>query len=96
MSALPATYRRDRRHGAARTIILGGERRCSANGSAFLLPSTEAEEKEAAARRIECIRELAYRNAADRGFEPGHELDDWLAAEREVLLWEAGQRFSGD
>jgi hypothetical protein len=30
------------------------------------------------------IRELAYFKAKARGFAPGHELDDWLEAEREV------------
>jgi hypothetical protein len=32
------------------------------------------------------ITELAYYKAERRGFEPGHELDDWLEAEREFLL----------
>jgi Protein of unknown function (DUF2934) len=31
------------------------------------------------------IRRLAYLLAERRGFEPGHEAEDWLAAEREVL-----------
>jgi len=30
------------------------------------------------------IRCLAYLMAERRGFEPGHEADDWFAAEREV------------
>jgi Protein of unknown function (DUF2934) len=30
------------------------------------------------------ISELAYRRAAERGFAPGNELEDWLEAEREV------------
>lgn len=30
------------------------------------------------------IQEAAYFKAERRGFVPGHELDDWLAAEREV------------
>lgn len=30
------------------------------------------------------IEEHAYCLAQGRGFAPGHELDDWLAAEREV------------
>lgn len=30
------------------------------------------------------IQELAYYKAERRGFAPGHELDDWLEAEREV------------
>jgi hypothetical protein len=29
------------------------------------------------------IAELAYYKAESRGFEPGHELEDWLAAEQE-------------
>jgi hypothetical protein len=30
------------------------------------------------------IAEAAYLRAAERNFAPGHELEDWLAAEREV------------
>ena len=30
------------------------------------------------------IAEVAYYRAQRRGFEPGHELEDWIAAEREV------------
>jgi Protein of unknown function (DUF2934) len=30
------------------------------------------------------IAEIAYFHAQRRGFEPGHELEDWLAAEAEV------------
>lgn len=30
------------------------------------------------------IRQLAYLYSERRGFTPGHETDDWLAAEREV------------
>ena len=32
------------------------------------------------------ISELAYYKAESRGFEPGHELDDWLEAEKELML----------
>lgn len=32
------------------------------------------------------IRRLAYLMSERRGFEPGHETDDWLAAEHEVLV----------
>ena len=32
------------------------------------------------------IAELAYYKAESRGFEPGHEFDDWLEAEREFML----------
>lgn len=30
------------------------------------------------------IRELAYQYSESRGFAPGHELEDWCAAEAEV------------
>lgn len=31
------------------------------------------------------IAEAAYFHAEQRGFAPGHELDDWLAAEAEIV-----------
>jgi hypothetical protein len=31
------------------------------------------------------ISTAAYYRAADRGFAPGHDLEDWLQAEREVM-----------
>jgi len=40
-----------------------------------LLPSDE--------KRISRIAESAYYKAEARGFSPGYELDDWLAAEAE-------------
>jgi hypothetical protein len=44
--------------------------------------------------RYERIAEAAYLRAEQRGFEPGHEVDDWLEAEREVdaLLSSDGSR----
>ncbi len=36
------------------------------------------------AGREQQIQQAAYALAAERGFEPGHELDDWLAAERSI------------
>jgi len=38
----------------------------------------------AAEQRLRMIAEAAYYRAMARGFESGHELDDWLAAEREL------------
>ena len=35
-------------------------------------------------RRTEMIAEAAYYRAESRGFAPGHETEDWLAAEAEV------------
>ena len=37
------------------------------------------------------IAVAAYLRAQARGFDPGFELDDWLAAEREVLDSEPGR-----
>lgn len=42
---------------------------------------------EAGARDIEHLQRVAtaaYFMSQKRGFEPGHELDDWLAAEQEI------------
>ena len=38
------------------------------------------------ADRDAIVAELAYYKAESRGFELGHELDDWLAAEAECSL----------
>jgi hypothetical protein len=40
--------------------------------------------------REERIAELAYSYAHARGFEPGHEVEDWLRAEKEVDTLLAG------
>lgn len=49
-----------------------------------------AADVQAARRRYERIAEAAYRRAEQRGFAPGGELDDWLAAEREFDAAEKG------
>ena len=41
------------------------------------------------------IAEAAYYRAEARGFEAGHELEDWLAAENEIDLLLEAERFSG-
>jgi hypothetical protein len=51
----------------------------SADPSPFSRPSSAQ-----TMAREEQIAIAAYDRAARRGFEPGHELEDWLAAEREV------------
>ena len=38
------------------------------------------------------IQERAYQFFVDRGCEPGHELEDWLRAEREVKASREKQR----
>ena len=44
------------------------------------------------ARRHALIEKAAYLRAEHRGFEPGHELEDWCEAEREIDT----QLFRGD
>lgn len=46
--------------------------------SACIEPPTREASREA------MIAEAAYFRSAHRGFEPGHEVDDWLAAEAEI------------
>ena len=46
-------------------------------------PQEESAQSAEACRELR-IAALAYRKSEARGFEAGHELDDWLAAEREV------------
>jgi Protein of unknown function (DUF2934) len=48
----------------------------SVDPARFAEPTTES--------RYRLIAELAYFKAQQRGFEPGHEREDWLAAEAEV------------
>lgn len=44
-----------------------------------------------AAERHQAIAVRAYFRAQTRGFEPGHELDDWLAAEQETAAIEVSE-----
>jgi|HigsolmetaAR202D_1030399.scaffolds.fasta_scaffold00204_18 hypothetical protein len=52
--------------------------------AASAVPAAIADERLHAA-----IAEAAYYRAEKRGFEPGHELDDWLAAEMEIAALRA-------
>ncbi len=85
-------------HAAAADEVLAAE--SNGNGSSTNGSSTKAVRKRTAAKpeiiKSEAranllpinledeIRRLAYLMAERRGFEPGHEADDWLTAEREV------------
>jgi hypothetical protein len=40
--------------------------------------------------RHKAIEKAAYHLAEKRGFAPGHELEDWLTAERQRETWERG------
>jgi hypothetical protein len=48
---------------------------------------TSAEGPIARREREERIRESAYFRAERRGFQAGHELEDWLAAEHDFDRW---------
>lgn len=43
------------------------------------------------ADRLEAVRERAFAHFSRRGGQPGHELDDWVTAEREVMGWPAAE-----
>jgi hypothetical protein len=47
-------------------------------------PRKRAPQREKAAPADDVIRERAYELFERRGGEPGHELEDWLTAEREL------------
>jgi hypothetical protein len=44
------------------------------------------------AHRQALIAEAAYFRAEHRGFEPGHELEDWVSAEQEIDRLVAGMK----
>jgi hypothetical protein len=48
--------------------------------------SFDQDEPEINSDRDARIAELAYYKAEQRGFEPGHELEDWYAAEQEINI----------
>ena len=49
-----------------------------------LSPFTRPQPASPQASRAERISKAAYRRAEQRNFAPGRELEDWLAAEREI------------
>jgi hypothetical protein len=51
---------------------------------AEIVRMAEAEAASRAAERRDTIATAAYFLAQKRGFEPGHELDDWLTAEADI------------
>jgi hypothetical protein len=54
------------------------------NGHAEIVHMAELEAASRAALRQAMIADAAYFRAEKRGFAPGHEFEDWLAAEIEV------------
>jgi Protein of unknown function (DUF2934) len=71
-----------RRNPPRRAASCGSEHLSSANSKPldikpYLHPATQG-------WREPMIRRAAYFRSLNRGFQPGKELEDWLAAEREV------------
>lgn len=64
-----------RRRGDLEEPGVGGRKRGEGLATAL---SAESDE------RLRRIREEAYYRAERRNFVPGHEMDDWLAAERDL------------
>jgi Protein of unknown function (DUF2934) len=56
------------------TIVASNPAKVATDGRAKLVPINVEDE----------VRRLAYLLSERRGFEPGHEAEDWLNAEREV------------
>ena len=42
--------------------------------------------------KLSCIAVLAYYKAEARGYEPGHEMQDWLDAEAEIMEKTKGEK----
>jgi hypothetical protein len=60
------------------------ERREQRPDHAEIVRMAVAEATSRAAERHEMIAAAAYFRAQQRGFEPGHELEDWFTAETEI------------
>jgi hypothetical protein len=60
------------------------ERRDASPDHASIVRMAAAEVASRAADRREMIATAAYFRAQKRGFEPGHEQEDWFAAETEI------------
>lgn len=61
-----------------------GSRKAVAGVSAAVRMRTMRENPGSDAERMQRIATAAYYRAEARGFAPGHELDDWVAAEAEM------------
>jgi hypothetical protein len=59
-------------------------RKARAKHESDIVHMAAAEAASRAAARREMIETAAYFLAQKRGFEPGHELEDWFAAENEI------------
>lgn len=62
----------------------GNSQAHSAHADPNVMKTAAVEAQARQGQRREQIATAAYFRAQQRGFEPGHELDDWLAAEAEI------------
>jgi len=67
-----------------RSTLIRNRKITSSNGPPLFDPLRFAAPAPGTKSRQALIAELAYFRAQSRGFEPGHEVEDWLAAEAEV------------
>ena len=79
-----ATKGRDIRSGATKTQAANSRKRPPATSPATTSVVTRSAAYIEPEARDAMIAEAAYFRSAHRGFEPGHEIDDWLAAESEI------------
>lgn len=56
-----------------------------AAGASAGRPDAASQREAGSAQREQLIREAAYYQYVRRGYVPGHDLDDWLAAEAELF-----------
>jgi hypothetical protein len=80
---------RSRKTSSETVAPMRAERTKPATSPSTKEPQAKAEPPSAARgvsneERYRMIQEQAYALAEARGFEPGHEVDDWLAAERTI------------
>lgn len=81
MSAQPKTARAAKLHGA---VPKTRGPRVPNPDHAEIVRMAAVEATSRAAERCQMIATAAYFRAQQRGFEPGHELEDWFAAETEI------------
>jgi hypothetical protein len=81
MSAQPKTARPAKLHGA---VPKAKDSRIPNPDHAEIVRMAAVEANSRAAERCQMIATAAYFRAQSRGFEPGHELEDWFEAETEI------------
>ncbi len=81
-----------RKRTGKRTTTKGAEKATASSSRAKGGKQMEAPLNVTPERRLQMIAEAAYFRAEARGFAPGREMEDWLAAEAEVDRLLSGSR----